>query len=45
MHKKCPENLKGKDHSEGLGVDGMIILEWILRKRVRKCGVVASGSG
>jgi hypothetical protein len=22
------ENLKGRDHSEKLGVDGMIILEW-----------------
>jgi len=24
------QNLKGKDHSEDLGVDGRIILEWIL---------------
>jgi hypothetical protein len=24
------ENLKGRDHSEGLGVDGRTILEWIL---------------
>jgi hypothetical protein len=24
------ENLKGRDHSEDLGVDGRIILEWIL---------------
>jgi hypothetical protein len=26
------ENLKGRDHMEDLGVDGKIILEWILRK-------------
>jgi hypothetical protein len=26
------ENLKGKDHSEDLGVDRKIILEWILGK-------------
>jgi hypothetical protein len=25
-------NLKGRDHAEDLGVDGRIILEWILRK-------------
>jgi hypothetical protein len=24
------ENLKGRDHSEDLGVDGNIILEWLL---------------
>jgi hypothetical protein len=24
--------LKGRDHSEDLGVDGRIILQWILRK-------------
>jgi hypothetical protein len=26
------ENLKGRDLLEDLGVDGKIILEWILRK-------------
>jgi len=26
------ENLKGRDHSEDLGVDGRIISEWILGK-------------
>jgi len=26
------ENLKGKGYSEDLGVEGMIILEWILEK-------------
>jgi hypothetical protein len=28
----CLENLKGKDHSEDLGIDGKIILECILGK-------------
>jgi hypothetical protein len=33
MHTKFwSENLKGKDHSEDLDVDGKIILEWILGK-------------
>jgi len=27
------ENLKGRDHLEDLGVDGRIILGWILRKK------------
>jgi hypothetical protein len=27
------ENLKGGDHSEDLGVDGWIILEWIFGKQ------------
>jgi len=26
------ENLKGRDYLEDLGVDGMIILKWILGK-------------
>jgi hypothetical protein len=26
------ENLKGRDNAEDLGVDGIIILEWILGK-------------
>jgi hypothetical protein len=26
------ENLKGRDHFEGLGADGKKISEWILRK-------------
>jgi hypothetical protein len=30
------ENLKGRDQSEDLGVDGKIILEWILGKEVLK---------
>jgi hypothetical protein len=33
MHTKfLLENLEGKNHSEDLGVDGKIILEWILGK-------------
>jgi hypothetical protein len=27
-----PETLKGRDHSEDIGVDGKVILEWILGK-------------
>jgi hypothetical protein len=30
--KHWMENLKGRDHTEDLGVDGRIILEWILEK-------------
>jgi hypothetical protein len=26
------ENLKGRGHLEDLGVDGKLILEWVLRK-------------
>jgi hypothetical protein len=32
MRKFLLESLKGKDHSEGLGVDGRIILKLILGK-------------
>jgi hypothetical protein len=31
-YKNWSEDLKGTDHSEDLGVDGKIILEWILWK-------------
>jgi hypothetical protein len=37
------ENLKGRDYSEDLRVDEMIILEWILGK-LGGCGLAASGS-
>jgi hypothetical protein len=32
MRNACSifENLKGRDHIENLGIDGRIILEWIL---------------
>jgi hypothetical protein len=33
MHTKSwSENLKGRDHSEDLEVDGRILLEWLLEK-------------
>jgi hypothetical protein len=33
MHKRfLSEKLKARDHSKDLGVDGRIILEWILGK-------------
>jgi hypothetical protein len=31
-YKILDVKLKGRDHLEGLGVDGRIILEWILGK-------------
>jgi hypothetical protein len=40
-YKISSENLKGRDHLEDVGVDGKIILEWILRKQ---CGNESSGS-
>jgi hypothetical protein len=41
------ENLKGRDHSEDLDVDGKVTLEWILEKwgGVGVCGLDASGLG
>jgi len=42
-HERCiqffvfrSENLKGRDHAENVGVDGSIILEWILGPQFRK---------
>jgi len=32
--KECQENLKGRDHSEDLGIDGRIILARLLGKQV-----------
>jgi hypothetical protein len=34
------EKLKGRDHSKDLGVNGRIILEWLLGK---SCGMVWTG--
>jgi hypothetical protein len=34
------ENLKGRDHSEVLGIDGKIILEWILGEKCGRCGLI-----
>jgi hypothetical protein len=37
MHTKLrSENLKGREHSEDLGINRNIILEWILGKEGRK---------
>jgi len=38
------ENLEGRDHYKCLGVDGKIILEWILGKWTGKTGLDASAS-
>jgi hypothetical protein len=37
--------LKGRDHLEDLSTDGRIILDWIIGKQVRRCGLDSSGSG
>jgi hypothetical protein len=38
------ENLKGRVYLEDVGVDGKIILEWILGKWMGSCGPDTSGS-
>jgi hypothetical protein len=38
-----PKNLKGRDHSKDLGVNGNIKLEWILENRIGICGLDVSG--
>jgi hypothetical protein len=38
------EGMKGRDHSEDLGVDGRITLEWIIRRNDGS-GLDVSGSG
>jgi len=30
------QKMKGRDHSEGMGIDGRLILEWILGKYLGK---------
>jgi len=36
--------LNGRDYAEDLGVDGKVILEWILGKWVKRCGLDESSS-
>jgi hypothetical protein len=38
------ENLTGRDYLKDLGLDGRIILEWILGKEVGKLWIYSSGS-
>jgi hypothetical protein len=46
MHTKFwLENLKERDHSEDLGKDGRIILQWILKKYGGKVRSECIGSG
>jgi len=41
MHAKfSSEDLKGRDHSKDLGLDGKIILEWILGRSGGKVGFI-----
>jgi hypothetical protein len=45
MRTKCRlESLRGRDHSEDLGVD-RIILKWILGNRIGGCGLDSLGLG
>jgi hypothetical protein len=39
------EYLKGRDDFEVIGVDGRIIIEWILWKWGERCALDVSGSG
>jgi hypothetical protein len=39
------ENLKGRDHSEDLGSDGKITLEWFSGHRMERCKLDAFCSG
>jgi hypothetical protein len=32
MHNILPENIKARDHKVDIGVDGKIILKWIINK-------------
>jgi len=42
--KYWSENQKGRDLSEDLDVDGKIVLEFILGKKMRRCRLDASDS-
>ena len=39
------ENLRERDRFEDLGVDGRIIIKWILRNRMGRCGHGNEDSG
>jgi hypothetical protein len=39
------ESLKGRAHSQDLGVDGRLLLQWILGNMVRGYGLDPSGPG
>jgi hypothetical protein len=43
--KFCLERLKGGDHLEDLGLDGRIILKFILGNCMGECGLASSASG
>jgi hypothetical protein len=45
LRRKREEVEGSLEKTEDLGVDGRIILEWILRKYVGRCGLCSSGSG
>lgn len=38
-------NLKERDHLKDLGLDGTIILKWVLKRVVMGNGIDATGSG
>jgi hypothetical protein len=44
-HRILAENVNGRDNMEDLHVDGRILLEWIVGKRVEKCELDSSGLG
>jgi hypothetical protein len=39
------ENLNGREQVEDLGVDGRVILNWIIGNRVGGCGLDSCGLG
>jgi len=45
LTKFWSENLKVRDYMDDLGIDGRIILEWILGKWEGSCELDTSGSG
>jgi hypothetical protein len=39
------EHLYGRDHLEDVGIDGKIVMEWMLRKQVGWCRLDSPGLG